>query len=741
MMASGQDTRFFENVALLLFLTVCPSSPSTNPLPPLADSQGPVRTLSFERERSLASGLAFLAGPSDNPNHIVAACVEENSSKDGLSVLLAINKARPRDAEGVLDTTRHGLQGVLNVLAEVRYNSDRPQLEHRVLQAVVSLSRKRILQRIGSDRTGYNGKPTTRLASVLEKATAIVGKRSQQGNLTLRQLTMADLFIKASNVLEAVLCELELCSASDINPRLLQVIQQASRLSKTVHLPDLLDDVPARDIEPQLAGALARRIRKLGRYYSFTRYLYQTAKNTKLFRQAVVKTVTLSPDCFVKAQSGAPKCNLEDCLGRCQQSKGSKKQLYQNLDTDFTQLNDKIAATVTQTSSGAKIHAEIQILAHYESNPSRLPPRVISSNKDACYLCHELIRIHGKYHTPRSHGRLYPGWKLPVMTVFPSLQKRLNQALEARIAAACSQILASGRKLPVDYPLESTVFVLSASMSTIPSLASGMESLREVTAPSSNEMVTGSPCQQATTEHTVEIASPKHSVDAVILGSAEDKRTDSGYGTISALETLDHRLNLEQLTPPETDEPLQPSSVTEERPVVSVEACAKDDSSSVDSDAVQDVETVKDTQLPGPHHETNFTRPEARDNVTQPDQDVKERAAIDADESGDPLSIGNSPARRSAFILKKGVVVQCRPTDYRYFRAANLSIFPEMATDSIYQGRMTECKLKVEWLENVDEDMPVMDAQALSETAGTDTSGRFFLQHEDTVLKVEVIRV
>jgi hypothetical protein len=35
----------------------------------------------------------------------VAVCVEENPRKDGLSVILAINKARPRDAEDVLDTT------------------------------------------------------------------------------------------------------------------------------------------------------------------------------------------------------------------------------------------------------------------------------------------------------------------------------------------------------------------------------------------------------------------------------------------------------------------------------------------------------------------------------------------------------------------------------------------------------------------------------------------------------------
>lgn len=120
-MASGQDVRFAENVALLQRLTACPSLPSTNPSPPLANSRGPARILSFERERTVTSGLAFLAGTSDNPNYIVAVCVEENPKKDGLSVVLAINKTGPRDAEDVLDTIKLGLQGVFNKLGEVRY--------------------------------------------------------------------------------------------------------------------------------------------------------------------------------------------------------------------------------------------------------------------------------------------------------------------------------------------------------------------------------------------------------------------------------------------------------------------------------------------------------------------------------------------------------------------------------------------------------------------------------------------
>lgn len=40
-------------------------------------------------------------------------------------------------------------------------------------------------------------------------------------------------------------------------------------------------------------------------------------------------------------------------------------------------------------------------------------PRVVFSSKSACWLCNSFIRLHGKIYTPRSHGRLYPGWRLP----------------------------------------------------------------------------------------------------------------------------------------------------------------------------------------------------------------------------------------------------------------------------------------------------------------------------------------
>lgn len=557
---------------------------------------------------------------------------------------------------------------------------------------------------------------------------------------------MTQSFIRASNVLEARLGELENCAASDISPKLLQIIKQTGKLSKAAHLPDLLGDVPARDLDPSLAKALNRRLGKLARYYSFTRYLYQTAKNTKLFRHAVVKSVTLPPGSYVKVQSTSPQCNLEDCLGRCQQTKNSKKQLYQTLGVDFTQMNDEITATVRRTASGSKIHAEIQILAHYELMPAKVPPRVISSNKDACYLCQELIQIHGKYQTPRSHGRLYPGWKLPNLAAFPPLQKKMNQALESRIAIVCRQILTSGRKLAVDYPIESTIFELSTSMSTIPSLWSVRESLVAVTCiePSRSEDVTISTNHEEIHEDTEGISSPKQVAEDVIPERATGKRTDSGYGSMPRPGNLDHdptQNHEHQLIPPEITRPLQPSSPGTGEPLpASGEACPKDNTSSVETGAVQRAKAPGIVPILVAHSGPNSAGPENRTYFRQ--GKGEERASSYGGGLDIPASIGNgnSSARHSTFILRKGVVVQCRPTDYTSFRAGALRIFPELATDSTLRNRTTDCKLRVEWLEYVHEGTPVTDVCTLSDSVETDASDRFFLRHEKTVLRVETVR-
>lgn len=81
-------------------------------------------------------------------------------------------------------------------------------------------------------------------------------------------------------------------------------------------------------------------------------------------------------------------------------------------------------------SVDGRIHAEIQLLFFYEINPQQCRPRVICSSKSACYLCNLFFELHGSFHMPRTHGKIYSRWCLPDWLEVSEAQKQhLGQCL------------------------------------------------------------------------------------------------------------------------------------------------------------------------------------------------------------------------------------------------------------------------------------------------------------------------
>ena len=107
-----------EDIALLSFLHTVPEPSQRCDLSSFR-GRNDERTLPLERECDLASTLAFLAAISDDPNHVVAVCVEERVSSNSMGVMLAINKARPSSSQGTLDKARKGMQRIFQVLSKV----------------------------------------------------------------------------------------------------------------------------------------------------------------------------------------------------------------------------------------------------------------------------------------------------------------------------------------------------------------------------------------------------------------------------------------------------------------------------------------------------------------------------------------------------------------------------------------------------------------------------------------------
>lgn len=65
-----------------------PEAPTKNTINPETDQ---TRSLTFSQEKDIASNLAFLSATSDDSRKIMAVCVEEHSSGEGITIRIASN--------------------------------------------------------------------------------------------------------------------------------------------------------------------------------------------------------------------------------------------------------------------------------------------------------------------------------------------------------------------------------------------------------------------------------------------------------------------------------------------------------------------------------------------------------------------------------------------------------------------------------------------------------------------------
>lgn len=105
-----------ESIAALHFLHPIPVQPLSNPVTSIQCRREDY-TLSFEKERSLCSTLAFLAYAKDDSNNIPAICLEEGIGAAYLNVLLAINKFEHDGGNQVLERLKTEFERIFSLLA------------------------------------------------------------------------------------------------------------------------------------------------------------------------------------------------------------------------------------------------------------------------------------------------------------------------------------------------------------------------------------------------------------------------------------------------------------------------------------------------------------------------------------------------------------------------------------------------------------------------------------------------
>lgn len=247
------------------------------------------------------------------------------------------------------------------------------------------------------------------------------------------------------------------------------ILNLCRRLVKSTNLSNLLNLLPNKSLGPSTRSSMARRIAKLGQYASISKQLCSLALEVPALAAMRATPVMLPPETFRIAVPANYKPDLSTALAR---SVGKSTGLSATLDdicrklsTTTQKASKKFTKDVESIHRGAKCHAEVQILFEYEICPRYPAPRVVASSKSACYLCNALFRAHGTYYIPRTHGRLYRGWKLPAvhLATMEGVEAEFANALERAIGESLKSLLNNHGPFQFHYPNESTLTIRSSS--------------------------------------------------------------------------------------------------------------------------------------------------------------------------------------------------------------------------------------------------------------------------------------
>lgn len=217
----------------------------------------------------------------------------------------------------------------------------------------------------------------------------------------------------------------------------LEILVQMVITCHHIHDRRILHQVLASSpqLDPSSRASITMTITKLSRYSSVSRFLLQAARKYPIFRRVRISSV-----CFRAPK--LPVTELDSMTAELVDSLLDKPQ-FQKLTSKFygsssSAIKDHLRQEAT---SAIPVHAEVQLLFHYEQNSCKVPPRIICSSKQACFLCDLFFKIHGRFTIPSTHGRLYEKWAIPeavksieptdkdILTTLRSFVLAINNAL------------------------------------------------------------------------------------------------------------------------------------------------------------------------------------------------------------------------------------------------------------------------------------------------------------------------
>ena len=339
---------------------------------------------------------------------------------------------------------------------------------------MISLDISRILSRLRSRHAKVTRKTSGKIALIVQLNTAIHDKSVKpRGNITESKLRDVQARVRDLQALFFTFESIAHRESLQVQQLTMEILKQAHELVSLTELGAALET--SLTLNPELKHFLPSALGKLGRYYSVSCDLISAARSTKykIFNRVQVKTCRVPRPVKALILHSVPSLALalQNVVQRSssQQQERSTQALTTYLTKPLSAAEDIFRSRFSGKGNFWKVHAEIQLLFFYEFHPENIRPRVICSSKSACYLCDLFVKLHGQFHMPRTHGKLYDRWILPDWKTGISTERvhdlgiiieKFNTLLEDKIRSTLIS-----RRMPRNPPNES-VLVLPAHWSS-----------------------------------------------------------------------------------------------------------------------------------------------------------------------------------------------------------------------------------------------------------------------------------
>ena len=158
-------------------------------------------------------------------------------------------------------------------------------------------------------------------------------------------------------------------------------------------------------------------------------YAVSTSGGTCTFKETVT-SYSYDPKAVCKNKHIEQVYKLGRYWGLCVYLAAASRKywnIFQSMDLATIRPYRSIISPISSKEGSVEchVHAEIQLLIYYDSNPdiSILKPRVLGVSKAACYLCNLFSKKHADFFLSQTHGQLYDQWNIPDLASFDDAQR------------------------------------------------------------------------------------------------------------------------------------------------------------------------------------------------------------------------------------------------------------------------------------------------------------------------------